>query len=524
MTDVKSLYYFTGRPKSEIVADKLNPILTCPLCTKFLRNPKLLPCGHTFCKGCLITLVEGPDKECRLCKENVNLKADDIEKLPSNHVIEEIIRVNKKYELWSLHGTPMRECEICREKRFAIVSCLNCKKDMCKQCNSCHSNIPEAENHVTLEITDENERMIAVRKAKVFCKQHDFLRIVSHFCLQCQEMKCEKCHEDCAQINHELIDLTEYASGLREELGQCLEDSKFELDVCNDRLRSISEKGQILSENENVSLQGIHELRVDLMAVVKECSEQMCKTVKNKYEKRKRELDLERNDIQSEKTKTLTLINDLDVVYQWGSDAHLVMEFENLKTRIDSVDTMKYHRLQDSAELGVTLEKNVEAIKHFSGVCLEQFEQNLVSTGNRRLSLQHPAGAESINTVYVNHSFDSQTRQEADDGGVDTLMVESMSDLSLSTRCDQRAKMQSLNPTAKQVTQGSKDGGVSDMSHEKDDVSTRTSQRQEGLLPNPPELGSILLLLSIDYILTLSVNYCYNVYINLVECSRELLS
>ena len=57
-----------------------------------------------------------------------------LKKLQSNRVIEEILRVNKKYELWLLHGSPetQRTCEMCTEKRIATVSCLDCGKDMCK--------------------------------------------------------------------------------------------------------------------------------------------------------------------------------------------------------------------------------------------------------------------------------------------------------------------------------------------------------------------------------------------------------
>ena len=197
--------------------------------------------------------------------------------------------------------------------------------------------------------------------------------------------------KDCSKANHEVIDLTEYASGLRDDLGRYLQDSNIELKNCDEFLENHYEREKILLENKNASLKDIQTLSNDLKAVVEQCAERMRTRVKKKYEKRGQELRLEKHEIESEKTKTQTLIDNLSVVHQWGSNAHVVMEFENLKNRIDFLDTMKYHSLHDSGELSIAYVKNEEAIKHFSNVCWEQFEKNFISCDNRRLPLVHPS-------------------------------------------------------------------------------------------------------------------------------------
>ena len=355
--------------------------------------------------------MQGPDIKCQLCEDIFNLNADDIEKLHSNRVIEEILRVNKKYELWSFNGSPERKCEMCTEKRNAIVSCLDCRKDMCKQCISVHSQIPATLTHVTLEITPENEQRIDVRKAKHYCKRHDFGRVVTNFCLQCEEMKCDKCHADCSKRNHELIGLPEYASGLRDDLGLYLQNSNIKLRKCDEFLGNIYEKEKILSENQNASLKNIQTLSYDFKAVVEQCAERMRTRVKRKHEKRERELSLEKHEIESEKTKTQTLIDNLNVVHQWGSNAHVIMEYESLKNRLDFLDTIKYHSLHDSGELSFTHVKHEEATKQFSSVCWEQFEKNFMSCDKMRLPLLH-ASETSTEKTTINQSIESQKVRE----------------------------------------------------------------------------------------------------------------
>ena len=351
--------------------------------------------------------MQGPDRKCRSCKDIINLSVVEVEKLQPNRLIEEILKVNQKYEFWPLYGSTDRECEMCTEKRIAIVSCLNCGKDMCNSCHEFHSKISGTQTHVTLEITPENERMIELRKAKHFCKRHE-IRVVTVFCVQCDEMKCDDCHDDCFKAKHELVDLTEYASGLRDELGQQIKDSKIVLENCTDLLENLAEKERILSKSKESSLQEVQDVMRDLRAAVDEGGERIQNRIQKKYEEKKTKIDMEKQEIESEKTNTQTLIDYLNVVYQCGSNAHVVMEFESLKQRVDFIDTTKYRGLHDSGEFGVSFVKNVEAVQQFSNLCLGQFEQHISPSEKRRSVLLHLAETPSTNSATVFESVDSQ--------------------------------------------------------------------------------------------------------------------
>ena len=67
---------------SEVNIEQLKKEVTCQKCHKLYSSPKLLPCLHTFCKGCL-TLRDGlRDKEglkfvvdCPKCSETTEVSA-----------------------------------------------------------------------------------------------------------------------------------------------------------------------------------------------------------------------------------------------------------------------------------------------------------------------------------------------------------------------------------------------------------------------------------------------------------------
>ena len=41
-----------------IKAKAIEELLECTICLEQFKNPKMLPCQHTFCENCLQNLVE----------------------------------------------------------------------------------------------------------------------------------------------------------------------------------------------------------------------------------------------------------------------------------------------------------------------------------------------------------------------------------------------------------------------------------------------------------------------------------
>ena len=42
--------------------------LRCPICHRLYKDPKCLPCSHSYCEGCLVKLEEGSDSTCIMCE------------------------------------------------------------------------------------------------------------------------------------------------------------------------------------------------------------------------------------------------------------------------------------------------------------------------------------------------------------------------------------------------------------------------------------------------------------------------
>ena len=57
--------------------EKVDKQLTCAVCIEQFKEPKVLPCLHTYCKGCLVKLVrkQGADHviTCPECRQDAKV-------------------------------------------------------------------------------------------------------------------------------------------------------------------------------------------------------------------------------------------------------------------------------------------------------------------------------------------------------------------------------------------------------------------------------------------------------------------
>ena len=153
--------------------------LECPICLSYFKKPKNLTCSHTFCKGCLETLLESRGKLlCPKCREETSVPGGDVDRLPSNITVRSLVddvetqgqvctnynqeneSLQKKWNKCRRHPNYDEEC-----------FCLNCNKYVCSMCGiSAHvknaHTILEAGEHET-EQKNHVEKLASKADAKI---------------------------------------------------------------------------------------------------------------------------------------------------------------------------------------------------------------------------------------------------------------------------------------------------------------------------------------------------------------------
>ncbi|KAJ3585305.1 hypothetical protein NHX12_014026 [Muraenolepis orangiensis] len=124
--------------------------LTCPVCLDVYRDPRLLPCGHNFCLGCLRRLQRQTTTQrghfhCPECRQS--------------HRSSTTAKFQKNFKLANIAD------DFRRRLRAAALTCLKCEVSMCAEHVRPHLELPAFREHPLTDPLDD------LRSRK--CPNHD---------------------------------------------------------------------------------------------------------------------------------------------------------------------------------------------------------------------------------------------------------------------------------------------------------------------------------------------------------------
>lgn len=143
-----------GKKESSPVPSKtslLQELLECPICMNLYDNPYVLPCQHTFCKKCIVSLQNSDSNrnnlttiDCPICREKHTL-ANGVDSLTANYTMKRLIELDamaakEKEKLKEKEKEKEKEREMEREKlrEKSKAKCFSCQKfSYLKVCDDC---------------------------------------------------------------------------------------------------------------------------------------------------------------------------------------------------------------------------------------------------------------------------------------------------------------------------------------------------------------------------------------------------
>ena len=180
---------------SSDIRSQLNSLTECSVCTETFRDPRILPCVHTYCLKCIQGFSKdkqpGDDVPCPICRKPFTLSHNGAEDLPKNFFIE---------QLKDVAVTSDKHCEGCWDNRTnpasktqAVMYCVECEQRLCDTWIEVHRRLRTTRGHTLLTIDDNDSMRAAIRESKTIrCGQHR-TRAIEMYCLSCKEAICVMC-------------------------------------------------------------------------------------------------------------------------------------------------------------------------------------------------------------------------------------------------------------------------------------------------------------------------------------------
>ena len=173
--------------------------LACAICLDRLKEPKLLPCFHTYCKACLEGLLHKSKDEqttCPQCRSTHPLPTGGAGGFPDDRVLENAL------DLYTLKESQTNDaalpCSMCTEDDPSVAHCSTCGKFLCDFCAKAHRRQVSFRDHKVVTLDQLSSDAVKSLERPRYCSHHpeETLKL---YCNTCQALICR----DCSVVDHQ---------------------------------------------------------------------------------------------------------------------------------------------------------------------------------------------------------------------------------------------------------------------------------------------------------------------------------
>ena len=163
----------------------LENLVTCAICLGNFteRDPRTLPCLHTFCVDCLHqTYLAKIDREpsmkrfitCPTCNDKSKLPDSSVYKLRHYFMARQVTDVVKDLSRaqYQDEDDSVYLCTRCRKRRNATSYCFDCIQPMCVACLANHNMKSANKSHVSVAVNRSNISSLICETHKEFVEDY----------------------------------------------------------------------------------------------------------------------------------------------------------------------------------------------------------------------------------------------------------------------------------------------------------------------------------------------------------------
>ena len=279
---------------------QLPPHIICQLCSKPYKEPRILPCLHSFCGQCLHKEIERSgtkqNMECPTCQRSFTIPEGGVNAIPQNLHLGFEVEVAGYMSKIGSDGE--KSCDACIDGSTgpAVVLCCTCHELLCSSCHEYHKRSRKLSNHVIIGLDKESLKLLpSIMKpiTEHFCSQPDHEKNeLKFYCEMCQLLVCRDCtlvlHRD-----HKIDEMCNIAMVHRDAMREAL--------VCAQEVTS--KLTRAINANDKMAEQ-VEVSRENATLIITQAFEQLHQTG---IEERRKTLLTELEAIYISKTTALTL-------------------------------------------------------------------------------------------------------------------------------------------------------------------------------------------------------------------------
>uniref|UniRef100_A0A3B4VPQ5 RING-type E3 ubiquitin transferase n=1 Tax=Seriola dumerili TaxID=41447 RepID=A0A3B4VPQ5_SERDU len=251
-----------------------NYLDTCPFChlNFHSREPKLLPCLHSFCKKCLpspsrnLTLMEAPNSLVDSATKPLNVIRCPVcrQECMEIDVVENVFVKDSAEAPSSTVERTVQLCMTCDDNTEASGFCVDCVEYLCATCVEAHQRVKFTKDHTIRQKTEVSQEVHGVSTQRpMFCDIHK-QEPLKLFCETCDQLTCR----DCQLVKH------------KDHNYQFLEDAyKNHKQHMESMTHQLQEKKKLIEEVSNSINNGLFQVDQNRASVHNEIKKSICSLI-----------------------------------------------------------------------------------------------------------------------------------------------------------------------------------------------------------------------------------------------------
>ena len=336
----------------------------CPVCLETLKQPKTLPCLHSFCLPCLDRQVDFARRrlestiKCPVCLTPFEIpEGNTFAGLPTS------FHLNRLVDILALgdESSEAQKCTSCEGKNAATCYCFDCHDFYCGDCLPVHNRIATLRGHrnVVIEnIQAQDVEELIHRPAMCTEKFHE-KELLEYFCQECQVCLCHKC----GLVNHNrhaIVDVQQAAEEHKVEMMDVMEKVKEKIAACNMDMKKTNERFEKCKEQILVAQSKVTATVEELVTVLRKHETAMRTKLNDIYETLQKEHAIQQENFELFTTQLKESVEYGEAIIQ-----------RNIAPEISQAKQAVIGRCK---ELLNTYEVDIKKFRH---VCYVRNEQNL---------------------------------------------------------------------------------------------------------------------------------------------------
>ena len=246
----------------------------CPVCLETVKEPKTLPCLHSFCLQCLDKLAGFARRQlqttinCPVCLARFMIpEGDTFNELPAS------FHLNRLVDILSLEdgSKEAQRCSSCEANNAITCYCFVCQSFMCSACFEAHQRLKATRNHRSVLIEKLQAKDIGelIRRPAMCSQKYHENEALEYYCKECKGCICMKCGF-VSHNGHTMVDIQQAAEERKLQIASMADRAKAQIAVFEGRIETQNELMNRSTNEMRVAQDRVTETVEELVRVLRE--------------------------------------------------------------------------------------------------------------------------------------------------------------------------------------------------------------------------------------------------------------